>query len=419
VHARAAGAAGSSFCGAGSVGDDKPNGDKQPASGSGDATGVPFKPGFKRDLYKKEGPKGSREWGNRKPEPKDSNAPKKGPGKELSAGPLKTWKTASDHAYAFDSHANAQDKTFVQGLKLKTSDIEAGSASVNLNEGKGKVVLLKGSAEGSVVHAEIDLAEIVGEWLFGKAKPVPSVPAPPAVSMAPMAARMGDLTTHGSPLLPGPGSPNVFIGSMPAWRATIDLAMCPFPGAAPHGTGPTLNGEPTVFINSMPAARMGDFVVEPSGGPNVIVSGCPTVMIGSPAPPPPEPSSPHEGPQELPWVVFGASATGDMVRGEAKADASAEWDAKKVKGKVEAAAGAEIALFKAKLPLNVKLRIPNTDMYLGLGLTVEASALSVGAEAGGGAALNKDGKAFKVDGGAKVGVGLFGVGAKFSVDVGK
>ena len=35
----------------------------------------------------------------------------------------------------------------------------------------------------------------------------------------PPAARMTDPTTHGIPLNPGPGSPNVVIGFMPAWRA--------------------------------------------------------------------------------------------------------------------------------------------------------------------------------------------------------
>src|SRR5687768_18260894 len=32
------------------------------------------------------------------------------------------------------------------------------------------------------------------------------------------AARMGDVTAHGAPLAPGPGSMNVMIGGQPAWR---------------------------------------------------------------------------------------------------------------------------------------------------------------------------------------------------------
>jgi len=35
----------------------------------------------------------------------------------------------------------------------------------------------------------------------------------------PLAARINDLTGHGNPLSPGPGSLTVLIGSMPAWRA--------------------------------------------------------------------------------------------------------------------------------------------------------------------------------------------------------
>jgi len=35
----------------------------------------------------------------------------------------------------------------------------------------------------------------------------------------PSAARVTDLTSHGVPLSPGPGSPTVFIGGLPAWRA--------------------------------------------------------------------------------------------------------------------------------------------------------------------------------------------------------
>jgi uncharacterized Zn-binding protein involved in type VI secretion len=35
----------------------------------------------------------------------------------------------------------------------------------------------------------------------------------------PFAARVGDTTGHGVPLSPGPGSPTVLIGGMPAWRA--------------------------------------------------------------------------------------------------------------------------------------------------------------------------------------------------------
>jgi uncharacterized Zn-binding protein involved in type VI secretion len=98
----------------------------------------------------------------------------------------------------------------------------------------------------------------------------------------PAAARVGDPTTHGStPLGPGIGSPNVFIGGQPAWRANIDTHACPLSnGPQPHGGGTVLKGSLTVQINNQPAARQGDQVVEAGGGPNAIVKGCPTVMIG-------------------------------------------------------------------------------------------------------------------------------------------
>lgn len=158
----------------------------------------------------------------------------------------------------------------------------------------------------------------------------------------PPAARVSDLTSHGSPLAPGPGSPNVLIGFLPAWRAvpaaaaaglqsalqtleitikaleettkaapeavskaaavtaettakatalsTMSAAMgafdnhiCPIPSApvpTPHGPGVVLQGSATVMINNMAATRVGDKVVEALGGPDPIVKGEPTVMIG-------------------------------------------------------------------------------------------------------------------------------------------
>jgi uncharacterized Zn-binding protein involved in type VI secretion len=96
----------------------------------------------------------------------------------------------------------------------------------------------------------------------------------------PMAARVGDITSHGTPLAPGPGSFNVLIGGMPAWRAGSDLHACPLVTVlVPHVGGVVAVGSFTVLINSLPAARQGDVIVE-AGPPNTIVMGCPTVMIG-------------------------------------------------------------------------------------------------------------------------------------------
>ncbi|MFZ0388993.1 MAG: PAAR domain-containing protein [Calditrichia bacterium] len=98
--------------------------------------------------------------------------------------------------------------------------------------------------------------------------------------MSQPAARTGDLTSHGTPLGPGPGSFNVLIGGMPAWRGQIDFHACPlFSGTVPHVGGLVALGSITVLINNLPAARQGDLIVE-GGPPNSIVLGCPTVLIG-------------------------------------------------------------------------------------------------------------------------------------------
>lgn len=162
----------------------------------------------------------------------------------------------------------------------------------------------------------------------------------------PPAARITDAVSHPLPpvLTPGPGSPNVLIGFLPAWRgiplaavgslmaaksaatATVQaaeaaaVAAAPTPGGPaaraaaeatkgavaaqmaaminaagamadkhmcvtpfpvpPHGVGVVINGSPTVQINSLPACRQGDTVLEALGPPNSIAMGLPTVLIG-------------------------------------------------------------------------------------------------------------------------------------------
>ncbi|MBV8101761.1 MAG: PAAR domain-containing protein [Verrucomicrobia bacterium] len=162
----------------------------------------------------------------------------------------------------------------------------------------------------------------------------------------PPAARVTDPVSHPLPpvLSPGPGSLNVLIGGLPAWRgipaaaaaglqvakqasdATIktaeaaSLAASGTPGAPaakaaeqttkataastmgsaitsaaggadihtcttplpvpPHGPGVVIDACPTVLINNLPAARMGDTILEAVGPPNKIAMGCPTVIIG-------------------------------------------------------------------------------------------------------------------------------------------
>src|SRR5215471_5512323 len=94
------------------------------------------------------------------------------------------------------------------------------------------------------------------------------------------AARVGDLTSHGTPLSVGPGCPTVLIGGMPAWRAGTDFHTCPLSdGPKPHVGGMVAVGSASVLIGGMPAARQGDQIVEASA-PNTIVAGAPSVLIG-------------------------------------------------------------------------------------------------------------------------------------------
>ncbi len=99
----------------------------------------------------------------------------------------------------------------------------------------------------------------------------------------PPAARVGDPENHGTPLAPGPGSPDVLIGGKPAWRAFVDFAACPMtcPGTPPppHVGGVVVDGEPTVLINGFPAATEGDKIPE-SCTMNGIKKGEKSVDIG-------------------------------------------------------------------------------------------------------------------------------------------
>lgn len=160
------------------------------------------------------------------------------------------------------------------------------------------------------------------------------------------AARITDSVAHPLPpvLTGGPGSVNVLIGGLPAWRgiplvataallsakqtaditigtaeaATLaaagtpgapaakaaeettkattaatmsstitssaggaDIHMCTTPlPIPPHGPGVVIDGSATVLINNLPACRLGDTIVEAVGPPNKIIRGCPTVLIG-------------------------------------------------------------------------------------------------------------------------------------------
>ena len=111
------------------------------------------------------------------------------------------------------------------------------------------------------------------------------------------AARMTDnvvcpaftaLVPHvGGPILP-PCAITVLIGNMPAARMG-DMNTCA------GGPGAVATGSAAVLIANQPAARLTDL----AGHGGVIVGpGCPTVLIGGPAPPPPPPPPPPPEPPE-------------------------------------------------------------------------------------------------------------------------
>lgn len=134
------------------------------------------------------------------------------------------------------------------------------------------------------------------------------------------AARVGDLhvcpmwsgvVPHvGGPVLP-PCAPTVIVGFMPAARMS-DMCFCA------GGPDMIVSGSPTVLISGLPAARMSDLTVH--GG--LITIGCPSVLIGGPAPPapPPPPSPPADmTPDEIAFMQAGNSPA-DLERRRAEQD---------------------------------------------------------------------------------------------------
>lgn len=106
---------------------------------------------------------------------------------------------------------------------------------------------------------------------------------------APLAARVGEMMLHGGKALPGPGSPDVFIGGERALTVSDAVAACPMANVVgiPHipqpGSWQTTNG--SVYVNGKPLLRHGDWFMEYPGGPNPIIGGMPSVLAG------PEPRS--------------------------------------------------------------------------------------------------------------------------------
>jgi uncharacterized Zn-binding protein involved in type VI secretion len=318
----------------------------------------------------------------------------------------------------------AEDKSFISTGHAEGT-FEALGASYDIQERKAELDVIKASGRVSAVHTEFDAVDEVKK-LFGYRDPPPAPPpAPPPVGGPLVAARVGDPTSHGSALLPGIGSPDVFIGGMPAWRAHIDTLMCPVVKAAvPDASGSVQSGAPSVTINGMMACRVGDIVVETPGGPNAIVGGCSTVTIGQPAScaAPSTGDAPSDDPEALPAVKGDLFVTGDVVTVEGEVALGANVDLRKRSGVVEARAGASAALVSGDVQGDIQFKIPFTDHYLSVGAKAEGSAVAIGAEAHANMVVNgvdprtRKRVMFHYDAGAKL-EALVGAGIGFSLTV--
>lgn len=352
---------------------------------------------------------GHKEFGNYEPPPK----PAKGIPRTLNVDPV--YKIKSFAGANYTTKTSAADKSFYSANQLEY-EARALGASVNYAEKKGELTLVSAKGKYSMNHGEVDFVDLTSK-LLGLNQP-PAAPPSPKAGGGPLAARVTDPTAHGAPLAPGSGSPNVLIGNLPAWRALMDFTTCPLvKGVVPDVGGMVLKGSATVLINNMPACRAGDVVMETPGGPNPIVAGCPTVMIGE-VPPPPKPPPPPPPP----GAKVDLTGTGDVntVEGEAKALASV--DLAKREASAEAKVGGIAAVAKGQIHGALKVRIPFTTHYVGVGGTAEGSLGSIGAEVGLGGYINKADpvtgvkKLFKLDGGGRLAGGV-GAGLKFSLEI--
>jgi uncharacterized Zn-binding protein involved in type VI secretion len=246
----------------------------------------------------------------------------------------------------------------------------------DLNEGEVNLTPVSGKAQFSFEHAEAEGKFKLGSWvssLFSSPEELGAATL--------MAARVGDLTSHGSGLAPGIGSTNVFIGYKPAWRTLMDFHSCPVvKGSVPDVGGTVVKGSPTVFINYAMACRVGDIVVEAPGGPNAIAFGCPTVFIGPAGPP--APAAPEEE-----GLTVKAKGSGDLGIIDVQGNAGAVWSKEKkvvqVKGKALAAT--------AKGTIEGGITIPLWGTHsITLGVGAEGSWESIGAEAHADAGWEKD-----------------------------
>ena len=83
-------------------------------------------------------------------------------------------------------------------------------------------------------------------------------------------AAVGDMTSHGTPLSPGPGIPNILVGGRPIWRVGLDLHSCPIADPKPHVGGSVLIGRKRIMAGNSLVTFKGDLIIE-VGTVNMII----------------------------------------------------------------------------------------------------------------------------------------------------
>jgi hypothetical protein len=170
------------------------------------------------------------------------------------------------------------------------------------------------------------------------------------------------------------------------------------------------------LINGSPAARAGDYVLEPGGGANVILAGERTVLIGPRASAPPKPRVAQLLPEELPWVKLEAILQEDLGTANIDVAAAAGYSFEERRAGGELQAGGMLAAAAAELPVRLRIRIPGSASYLGIGVTPQFTVLGLAAQAGVAAKLDPAKRRFELSSGTKGSVGI-GAGIKFSIDL--
>ena len=106
------------------------------------------------------------------------------------------------------------------------------------------------------------------------AAPTPGAPAAAAAEQAGKTAAATAMSTMMSGLASAAGASTGGAG-------VPDMHLCPVPSPLPpHGPGYVIDGSQTVLTNGLPQCRMGDTVIEALGGPDKIVLGEFTVLVG-------------------------------------------------------------------------------------------------------------------------------------------